>query len=92
MEAAARVQAQSTGPTYVRRQPEKTTLYRVMQEHRLTFEQQWTDEASGRTLPKFVTDHVGETGAVTVIQSANSDLRLSPHFHTLVLDGSSPPT
>lgn len=29
----------------------------------------------------------GETGAVTVIQRANSDLRLSPHFHTLFLDG-----
>jgi hypothetical protein len=54
--ASTRVQAQPTGPTYVRRQPEKTALYRVMQEHLLTFEQQWTDEASGRTLPKFVTD------------------------------------
>jgi hypothetical protein len=41
--------------TYVRRQPEKTALYRVMQEHLLTFEQQWADEASGCTLPKFVT-------------------------------------
>jgi hypothetical protein len=29
----------------------------------------------------------GETGAVTAIQRANSDLRLSPHFHTLFLDG-----
>jgi hypothetical protein len=29
----------------------------------------------------------GETGAVTAIQRANSDLRLSPHFHTLALDG-----
>jgi hypothetical protein len=29
----------------------------------------------------------GETGAVTAIQRANSDLRLSPHFHTLNLDG-----
>ena len=29
----------------------------------------------------------GETGAVTAIQRANSDLRLSPHFHTLCLDG-----
>jgi hypothetical protein len=29
----------------------------------------------------------GDTGAVTVIQRANSDLRLSPHFHTLFLDG-----
>ena len=29
----------------------------------------------------------GETGAVTAIQRANSDIRLSPHFHTLFLDG-----
>ena len=43
---------------YTRREPEKTALYRVMQEHLLTFEQQWTDEASGRSLPKFVTDEL----------------------------------
>ena len=182
---------------YTRRQPEKTALYKVMQEHLLTFEQQWTDQANGRTLPKFVTeelhkymdcgilgrgfahlfcktchehhvvafsckaravcpsclgrrmnegalslvDHVlpdvplrqfvvtvpfplrfplafdgallgqvvrifvdtvdgwyrrrhverglppGETGAVAVIQRANSDLRLNPHLHTIFLDG-----
>jgi hypothetical protein len=29
----------------------------------------------------------GHTGAVTVIQCANSDLRLAPHFHSLLLDG-----
>jgi xanthine dehydrogenase iron-sulfur cluster and FAD-binding subunit A len=29
----------------------------------------------------------GECGAVTVVQRANSDLRLSPHFHVLQLDG-----
>ena len=197
MEAAACAQPASAGPVYSRRQPEKTALYRVMQEHLLTFEQQWTDEANGRTLPGFVTDelhgfmscgilgrgfahlfcktchehhavafsckaravcpsclgrrmnegalnltdyvlpdvplrqfvltmpfplrfplafdgkllgqvvriftdtvagwyrkrHVerglppGETGAVTVIQRANSDLRLNPHLHTLFLDG-----
>jgi hypothetical protein len=29
----------------------------------------------------------GQSGAVTVIQRANSDLRLSPHFHVLQLDG-----
>jgi hypothetical protein len=29
----------------------------------------------------------GESGAVTVIQRANSDLRLKPHFHTIFLDG-----
>jgi hypothetical protein len=33
-------------------------------------------------------DHPGsQTGAVTVIQRASSDLRLNPHFHTLFLDG-----
>src|SRR5450759_397946 len=30
---------------------------------------------------------VGESGAVTVIQRANSDLRLNPHLHTIFLDG-----
>ena len=29
----------------------------------------------------------GQCGAVTVIQRANSDLRLSPHFHVLQIDG-----
>jgi hypothetical protein len=29
----------------------------------------------------------GGPGAVTVIQRANSDLRLNPHFHTVFLDG-----
>ena len=33
----------------------------------------------------------GETGSVTAIQRANSDLRLSPHFHTLFLDGAYSP-
>ncbi len=180
-----------------RHRPETTALYQVLQQHLLTFEQQWTDAASGRTLPKFVTeelhkyldcgvlargfahlycddcgehhvvafsckaravcpsclgrrmnegalnlvDHVlpdvplrqfvltlpfplrfplafdgkllgqvvriftdtvatwyrrrhvdrglpaGESGAVTVIQRANSDLRLNPHLHTAFLDG-----
>jgi hypothetical protein len=56
--AAACAQPSSAGPVYTRRQPEKTALYQVMQRHLLTFEQQWTDEASGRTLPKFVTDEL----------------------------------
>src|SRR5450759_1266141 len=58
MEAAARAQPSPAGPVYTRRQPEKSALYQVMQQHLLTFEQQWTDEASGRTLPKFVTDEL----------------------------------
>ena len=29
----------------------------------------------------------GETGAVTVIQRTDSDLRLNPHLHTIFLDG-----
>jgi hypothetical protein len=182
---------------FVQLLPDKTALYQVLQQHLLTFEQQWTDAASGRTLPKFVTEelhkyldcgilargfahlycddcgehHVvafsckaravcpsclgrrmnegalnlvdrvlpdvplrqfvltlpfalrfplafdgkllgqvlriftdtvagwyrrrqverglptGESGALTVIQRANSDLRLNPHFHTVFLDG-----
>ena len=196
MEAAA-CAIPATGYTYARREPEKTALYQVLQEHLLTFEQEWTDKSDGRTLPKFVTDelhgfmscgvlgrgfahlycdtcreyhavafsckaravcpsclgrrmsagalnlvdhvlpdvpirqfvltmpfplrfplafdgkllgqvvriftdtvagwyrrrHVdrglpaGETGAVTVIQRANSDIRLNPHLHTIFLDG-----
>ena len=43
---------------YARRQREKTGLYRVMQEHLLTFEQEWTDPQSGRTLPEFVLDEM----------------------------------
>jgi hypothetical protein len=196
MEAAACVQPTS-GYTYARREPEKTALFQVFQQHLLTFEQQWTDQADGRTLPKFVlnelhgfmacgilgrgfahlycktcrehhvvafsckaravcpsclgrrmnegaldlVDHVlpdvplrqfvvtvpfplrfplafdgallgqvvrifvdtvdgwyrrrhvdrglppGETGAVAVIQRANSDLRLNPHVHSIFLDG-----
>jgi hypothetical protein len=54
VEAPACAQAKSAGPAYLRRQPEKTALYKVLLEHLLTFDQQWTDEASGRTLPKFV--------------------------------------
>jgi hypothetical protein len=58
MEAAARAQPASAGPVYSRRQPENTAHYKVMQQHLLTFEQRWTDGASGRTLPKFVTDEL----------------------------------
>jgi hypothetical protein len=58
VEATERAQPASDGPVYSRRQPEKTALCKVMQEHLLIFEQQWTDAASGRTLPKFVTDEL----------------------------------
>ena len=58
MEASVCAQPASAGPVYSRRQPEKAALYRVMQEYLLTFEQQWTDQASGRSLPKFVTDEL----------------------------------
>jgi hypothetical protein len=58
VKAAVRARSQPAGPVYSRRQPEKTALYRVMQEHLLTFEQRWTDEASGRTLPTFVTEEL----------------------------------
>ena len=196
MEAEACAKAAS-GYTYARREPERTALYQVLQQHLLTFEQEWTDKSDGRTLPSFVTEephkfldcgilargfahlyydtchehyavafsckaravcpsclgrrmsegafhltervlpdvplrqfvvtmpfplrfplafdgkllgqvvriftdtvarwyrrrhaerslHAGETGAVTVIQRANSDLRLNPHLHTIFLDG-----
>jgi hypothetical protein len=40
VEAEARSQARISGPVCVRRQPEKTALYRVVQENLLTFEQE----------------------------------------------------
>jgi hypothetical protein len=43
VEAAACAQAAS-GYTYARREPEKTSLFQVLQQHLLTFEQEWTDE------------------------------------------------
>jgi hypothetical protein len=58
VEATARAQPASAGPVYSRRQPEKTALYQMLQQHLLTFKQQWTDQASGRTLPKFVTEEL----------------------------------
>jgi hypothetical protein len=57
MEAAACARP-ATGYTYARRQPEKTALFQVFQQHLLTFEQQWTDQADGRTVPSFVTDEL----------------------------------
>ena len=57
MEAAACTKS-ATGYTYARREPEKAALYQVLQRHLLTFEQQWTDQAVGRTLPSFVTDEL----------------------------------
>jgi hypothetical protein len=54
VEAPACAQAKSAGSSYSRRQPKKTALYKVLLEHLLAFDQQWTDEAGGRTLPKFV--------------------------------------
>ena len=57
MEAAACARP-ATGYTYARREPEKTALFQVIQQHLLTFEQQWTDHADGRTLPKFVLDEL----------------------------------
>ena len=57
MEAAA-CATQATGYTSPRREPEKTALYKVLQQHLLTFEQEWTDKSDGRTLPSFVTDEL----------------------------------
>ena len=57
MEAAA-CEKPATGYTYARREPEKTALFQIIQQHLLSFEQQWTDQADGRTLPSFVTDEL----------------------------------
>lgn len=57
MEAAACAKS-ATGYTYARREPEKTALFQVLQQHLLTFEQEWTDKSDGRTLPGFVTDEL----------------------------------
>ena len=57
MEAAA-CASPATGYTYSRREPEKTALFQVLQQHLLTFEQEWTDKSDGRTLPSFVTDEL----------------------------------
>jgi hypothetical protein len=57
MEAAA-CATQATGYTYTRRGPEKSALYKVLQQILLTFEQEWTDKSDGRTLPSFVTDEL----------------------------------
>src|SRR5450631_2909900 len=59
MEAAACAKP-ATGFTYARREPEKTALFQVLQQHLLTFEQDWTDKSDGRTLPSFVTDELHE--------------------------------
>ena len=57
MEAAACARP-ATGYTYARREPERSALYKTLQEHLLTFEQEWTDKSDGRTLPSFVTDEL----------------------------------
>ena len=43
---------------FVQLLPGKTALFQVVQQHLLTFEQQWTDKSDGRTLPSFVTDEL----------------------------------
>ncbi len=51
MEAAACAKP-ATGNTYARREPEKTALFQVLQQHLLTFEQECTDKSDGRALPR----------------------------------------
>ena len=41
----------------------------------------------GRTMRDIVRAGRGQSGAVTVVQRCSSDLRLNPHWHSLVLDG-----
>ena len=48
----------SSAWTYSRRQPEKTTLYQVMQQHLPSFDRMWTDTDSGNCLPTFVTEEL----------------------------------
>jgi hypothetical protein len=50
------------GPVYARREPEKTAIFQVLQQHLLTFEQEWTDKSDGRTLPSFVTRRCATLG------------------------------
>jgi hypothetical protein len=40
---------------YARWEPEKTALFQVVQQHLLTFEQEWIDKYDGGPLPSFVT-------------------------------------
>ena len=40
-----------------------------------------------RTMCGIVGAGAGRSGAVTVVQRCSSDLRLNPHFHSIVLDG-----
>ena len=61
MEAAACAKP-ATGYTYARREPERTALFQVLQQHLLTFEQEWTDKSDGRTLPSFVTRRYATLG------------------------------
>ena len=70
--------------TYARREPEKTALFQVLQEHLLTFEQEWTDKSDGRTLPSFVTDELryfilNESATTKAHESCNLPLLLPTH-------------
>jgi hypothetical protein len=56
----------ATGYTYAPREPDKTALFQVIQQHLLTFEQQWTDQSDGRTLPSFVTDELHDFLALLI--------------------------
>ena len=64
MEAAARATPAMAGPVYTRRQPGKTALFQVVQQHLLTFEQEWTDKSDGR--PRHVG---GQRSIVAMIES-----------------------
>ena len=60
MQAATRASQAVARPVvaFSGRQPETTGLYRVMQGHLGTFEQSWTDEGEGGTLPRFVLEEL----------------------------------
>jgi hypothetical protein len=55
-----------------------------MQEHLLTFEQQWTDEASGHSLPKFVTDELHGFMSCGILGRGFAHLAATPATNTML--------
>ena len=85
MEAAACARP-ATGYTYARREPEKTALFQVLQQHLLTFEQEWTNKSDGRTLPSFVTDELHDFLGCGILARGLAQL-FCPTCHELCCGG-----
>ena len=62
------------GAAYVRRQPERTALYRLLQQDLLTFAQQWTDPSEGYAAGV----RSGRAARVHVLRPVLADRRKSP--------------